>query len=59
MTVFALFGVKMSVILLILGFAIAYFHLKSESVMLVVFFPGFPCYCLFIGSSIYFYYSLW
>ncbi|XP_042571817.1 uncharacterized protein LOC122135663 [Cyprinus carpio] len=42
-TVFALFGVKMTIFLLILGFTKMYFHLRSLSLKLFIFFLLFPC----------------
>ncbi|XP_043084584.1 uncharacterized protein LOC122331154 [Puntigrus tetrazona] len=47
--VFALFGVERTVFLLILGFAKAFFSLKSDAVKCVVFFLIFPCCCVLIG----------
>ncbi|XP_059392476.1 uncharacterized protein LOC132125210 [Carassius carassius] len=53
-TVFSLFGVERTIFLLILGFAKAFFHLKSDAVKFVVFFLIFPCCCVFISSLISF-----
>ncbi|XP_067236076.1 uncharacterized protein [Chanodichthys erythropterus] len=53
-TVFTLFLVKMTIMLLLLGFTIAYSHLKRDFVMFVIFFLIFPCCCVFIGSFISF-----
>ncbi|XP_077065861.1 uncharacterized protein LOC143719388 [Siphateles boraxobius] len=52
--VFTQFLVKMTIMLLILGFTIAYSHLKRESVKFVIFFIIFPFCCVFIGSFISF-----
>ncbi|XP_059402355.1 uncharacterized protein LOC132133515 [Carassius carassius] len=57
-TVFDLFGLKMTIFLLILGFTKMYFHLKSDSVICVIFFLIFPCCFVFIGSLISFLYTL-
>ncbi|XP_051547763.1 uncharacterized protein LOC127437113 isoform X2 [Myxocyprinus asiaticus] len=55
-TVFALLGVKMTIILLILAFTIAYFHFNKKTVQgvicLTVLIPFFSCCCVFIGSVI-------
>ncbi|XP_048013894.1 uncharacterized protein LOC125246860 [Megalobrama amblycephala] len=50
-SVFTLFLVKMTIIL---GFTIAYSHLKRDFVRFVIFFLIFPCCCVFIGSFISF-----
>ncbi|XP_026094106.1 uncharacterized protein LOC113066426 [Carassius auratus] len=57
-TVFDLFGLKMTIFLLILGFTKMYYHLKSDSVKCVIFFLIFPCFFVFIGSLISFLYSI-
>ncbi|XP_067292982.1 uncharacterized protein [Pseudorasbora parva] len=53
-TVFALLGVKMTLMLLILGFTMAYWHLKSETLKNVIGFTivtlVLPCGCVLIGS---------
>lgn len=45
-------GVKMTTILLILGFTIGCFHFKIDVFLFAVFILMLPCCCVFIGSII-------